>query len=190
MRRTGFPPAIGPCPNVAILGSMPGVDSLEAAQYYANPRNAFWWIADQLGLAPLALPYEQRLAVLGQRGVALWDVLARCERRGSLDSIIVSSTEVPNDLTSFLTQHPSIGFVFFNGSKAEAVFRKHIRQRLPTDLARRIAWQRLPSTSPANTVLRARKLEAWRVVLEAVDVRPCPVPSPLPGASAPPTIGP
>ena len=43
-----FEPIIGRDPRILILGSMPGLISLQAVEYYANPRNAFWKIIAEL----------------------------------------------------------------------------------------------------------------------------------------------
>ena len=71
--------------RVLIVGSMPSVKSLEDAQYYAHPRNAFWPILfDIFGETP-SYDYERKKALIREHGLALWDAAAMCEREGSLD---------------------------------------------------------------------------------------------------------
>ncbi|MDI9369388.1 MAG: DNA-deoxyinosine glycosylase [Synergistaceae bacterium] len=165
-----FPTASHPDAVALILGSMPGEASLRAGQYYAHPRNAFWPVMEAVLGVGADLPYEERIAALIDRRVALWDVLASCVRPGSLDSDIVDSTAVPNDLPGFLTEHPLVRTVFFNGTKAEQAWRRHIAPALPGSPLRLV---RLPSTSPANASYSTeRKIEAWRVVPLAVEVPP------------------
>jgi len=94
-----FEPIATPNARVLILGSMPGVASLEAGQYYAHPQNAFWRIMGELVGAGLEKPYDERARILKANGVALWDVLQSCIRPGSLDSDI--RDEVPNDFAAF-----------------------------------------------------------------------------------------
>ena len=152
--------------RVLILGSMPGEASLAAAQYYAHPRNAFWPIMGRLFGAGLELPYDERLARLNAAGVALWDVIARCRRPGSLDSAIDRDSVEANDFARLFGACPQIGHVFFNGSVAEAAFRRHVR--LPPGL-RPLRFARLPSTSPAHAARDfAAKLAAWQAVREAL----------------------
>lgn len=161
-----FVPVADATARVLVLGSMPGIESLRARQYYAHPRNAFWRImGDLIGASP-ELPYTTRTRQLKSAGIALWDVLAACEREGSLDADIDTDSIIANDLQSFLTRHPRITHVFFNGATAERCFRIHVKPTLDTDA---LHLQRLPSTSPAHAALDyRRKLQAWRAILKTI----------------------
>ena len=161
-----FPPLSGPDARVLVLGSMPGARSLAVGQYYAHKHNAFWPImAELFAFAPDA-DYEARTQALRSNGVALWDVLKTCYREGSMDADIRDA--VPNDFESFLSQHEGIAAVFFNGAKAEQVWRKRVAPLLPEPLLPR-RQVRLPSTSPAYAAINfAQKLEAWRAVTESL----------------------
>jgi hypoxanthine-DNA glycosylase len=120
----GFPPIAGPDARVLVLGSMPGVRSLAAGQYYANPQNAFWPILGQLFAWESGLDYATRTALLLRTRIALWDVLQAAERPGSLDAAIVAGSERANDFAAFFAAHPAIHSVFFNGTKAAASFNR------------------------------------------------------------------
>lgn len=157
-----FEPVARPDARVLILGSMPGKASLAAVQYYAHPRNSFWPIMLGLLGGEAELSYPQRLALLQENGVALWDVLATCTRESSLDSDIDEASIVANDLAAFLDLHAQVRQLFFNGAKAEQAFRRHVAPRLGARLDG-LSRTRLPSTSPANASLRfEQKLAAWR----------------------------
>lgn len=159
-----FPPIETPHAHTLILGSMPGRDSLRATRYYAHARNAFWPIVTALLDASHVTDYDARLALLRERGYALWDVLASCTRPGSLDSAIDPASIVPNDFPAFLTHHPRVDRIFFNGSAAEALFRRHVLPSLALD--RSLAFARLPSTSPAHAAKNhAAKRAEWRAIL-------------------------
>ena len=159
----GFPPVADSRARCLILGSMPGRASLAAGEYYAHRHNAFWKIMGELVGAAPDLPYPQRLVHLHAAGIALWDVIAACEREGSLDAEIVGSSVRVNDFPGFFSTHPGIERVFFNGAAAEGLFRRHV---LPVLGTHRLQFQRLPSTSPAHAALRyERKLEAWREIV-------------------------
>jgi len=159
-----FPPAARPDARVLVLGTMPGVASLSAGRYYAHPRNVFWPIAAQALGFDAGLPYAARLAALNAAGVALWDVLAACERPGSLDADIVPASAQPNDFVAFLAAHPRVARICFNGAKAHALFRRHVLPGL-ADVAG-LEYVALPSTSPAHAAMPpAAKLQAWRAAL-------------------------
>jgi double-stranded uracil-DNA glycosylase len=155
-----FSPIESATSRILILGTMPGKVSLEKQQYYAHPRNLFWkMVGGVLGFDPLA-SYEARVAALVRSDVALWDVLRACTRETSLDSDIDNETLVPNDFASFLAVHQRVRTIFFNGTKAESLFRRHVVGSLPASPGVRLV--RLPSTSPANGgIPMSEKVRAW-----------------------------
>jgi len=160
-----FAPIAAPDATLLILGSMPGEESLRAGQYYAHPRNAFWRILGELVGARPELPYEQRVAIVKAYKIAIWDVLASCVRRGSLDADIAEASIEANDFRTFFEMHPAIARVFFNGATAQRCFRSYV---VPTLAPRALHYQRLPSTSPAHAALRyGQKLAAWQVILDS-----------------------
>lgn len=161
---TGLPPIAGTDARILILGSMPGAASLRAGQYYAHPRNAFWPIVSALLGLPADQGYPERTAALQAHRIALWDVLATCRRRSSLDSDIDQNTVRLNDFVAFFAAHPDIERVYCNGGTAAATFERRIAPMLPS--GRKLELHRLPSTSPAYAVLgMAAKLAAWRAIV-------------------------
>ncbi|MDR0777330.1 MAG: DNA-deoxyinosine glycosylase [Azonexus sp.] len=160
----GLPFAARADARILILGSMPGQASLDLGRYYAHPRNAFWPIMGGLFGAGPELPYEERLQRLKENGIALWDVIAVCERRGSLDADIVPGSVQVNDFAAFFAAHPGIVRLYFNGGAAETAFRRHVLPRLAGVSP---PGCRLPSTSPAHAARGyAEKLAAWSVLAE------------------------
>lgn len=153
-----------------ILGSMPGEASLRAGQYYAHPRNLFWRILGELlGMDP-GRPYAERLEVLAGSGIALWDVLKSCRRAGSLDAAIDRDSIVPNDFATFFARHPQVRRVYFNGSTAEQCYRRRVLPLAPAGL---LAFERLPSTSPAHAAMSYEdKLAAWRALMDGAGRAP------------------
>src|SRR6516165_7176642 len=150
-RVQSFPPIVSQQSKLLILGSMPGEAS--------HPRNAFWHIMGELFDAGPSLPYQERVATLQSIGVALWDSLQACIRRGSLDASI--KEEVANDFPALFAKYPNITHVFINGNKAERSFLRHTTT-LSED---RHIFARLPSTSPAHAAMRLEaKVQAWSVV--------------------------
>lgn len=164
-----FPPVADASARALILGSMPGVESLRAGEYYAHPRNAFWQIMGELVGASREMAYGTRLRRLRQSGIALWDVLAACAREGSLDTAIDANTIIANDLVTFLARHQRISHVYFNGATAERCFLRHVQPALEPE---RLRLHRLPSTSPAHAALGyTAKLRAWRKVLQPLSLK-------------------
>lgn len=172
MKIFSFPPVATPHAQILILGSMPGTASLNANQYYAHPRNLFWPIMGALFNAGPSLPYAARLTQLKLSGVALWDVMQTCVRATALDADIVETSIVANDFQVFLSQHPHIQHIYFNGAKAEHAFRRYVLPDLAT--AEHYRLIRLPSTSPANAAISPEtRLNIWRdALLDVIKVLP------------------
>ncbi|NBC46719.1 MAG: DNA-deoxyinosine glycosylase [Gammaproteobacteria bacterium] len=164
--RTAFPPIVGDDARILILGSMPGEASLRQQQYYGHPRNAFWPIlCELLGIAPSS-SYAERSAALMEHGIALWDVIAACERPGSLDQSIRAQTVRVNDFAAFFSACPAIRRIVFNGGTAEREYERRVLAALPPR-HQAIPRYRFPSTSPANASLRfEQKLSAWRRIMD------------------------
>jgi len=154
-----FDPVYTPEARVLIVGSMPSVKSLEDAQYYAHPRNAFWPVMfDVFGTEPTR-DYEAKKALIRENYLALWDVAEACEREGSLDSNMRDITY--NDFARLFGQCPQIHTVLCNGGTAHSLFVK-------SGYAGNRRVIRMPSTSPAYTMAYAKKLEIWKETLLAV----------------------
>ena len=161
---TGFPLVAKSDAKILILGSMPGQKSLEENQYYAHPRNSVWPIMFKLLKIDNELTYADRKTLLLKNNTALWDVLKSCYREGSLDSDIDQSTIEPNDFIEFFSRHKQVTAVFFNGAKAEQLFKKNILMTL-NQAQQKLSFFRLPSTSPAHAALTFKqKLLQWEII--------------------------
>ncbi len=155
-----FKPSIDANSKVLILGSMPGVKSLEEQQYYAHPQNRFWKVLGRIcntdNLQELA--YSQKLTILLQNGIALWDTIESCKREGSLDSDI--QNEIPNDIKNLLKKYPNIKTICLNGNKSYSAFKKYF-----PDLLQKYNCYKMPSTSPANARYSLDMLvQEWSVI--------------------------
>ncbi len=143
---------------------MPSETSLQKQQYYAHPRNAFWPIILALFKPECKrdqLSYTEAKLLLNQQHIAVWDVLQSCLREGSLDSAIKTDSIKVNDFRLFLSQHPNIQQICFNGAKAENIFNKYVLPRLQSEYAN-IKYCRLPSTSPAYAAIKLeQKQKIW-----------------------------
>jgi hypoxanthine-DNA glycosylase len=157
----GLPPLIHRSTRVIILGSFPGVRSLQLQQYYAHPQNQFWPLVFSINSASsrqeiCASSYEIRSKTLLQLGIGLWDVYAACERKGSLDSAIENAQL--NDLASLKTHCPQLQAIAHNGGESFR-YAKHTQ---PLG----VPVYKLPSSSPAHASWSfERKLLAWREAL-------------------------
>lgn len=152
-----FAPVVDAGTRLLILGSLPGVASLAAAQYYAHPRNGFWrLIGGVIGRDLTSLAYENRLEALRSAGVGLWDVVASAERSGSLDADIRMPETA--DLRALIGTLPGLRALAFNGKTASRLGRKALAGTAELPLID------LPSSSPAFTLSMTEKAESWAIL--------------------------
>jgi hypoxanthine-DNA glycosylase len=153
-----FTPIVDARSRVLVLGTMPGPEALRRREYYGFAGNHFWRIMIDLLAPGQALSYAARIELLRRNRIAVWDVLASCERDGAADSAIRNA--VPTDIPGLIARHPRIHTIFLNGTTAARLFARFhgATVALPT--------VRLPSTSPANAAIPySHKLEQWTAVV-------------------------
>jgi len=156
--KTAFPPIADRQSRILILGTMPGERSLELQQYYGHAGNHFWKILFNLFGREFTKDYTQRVELLREKHIALWDVLSHCEGEGSADTAI--RNEVANDFKAFYKQYPHIRKVFFASRPAEKFYDKYVGRSEDKQ------YQTLPSPSGAYAAMRLEtKIEKWQVIL-------------------------
>jgi len=171
-RLRGLPAQIAPHCRVLVLGSMPGMASLQAAQYYAHPRNRFWPLMSRLLPVQAEAVYAVRMAQLQAAGVGVWDVIGECARAGSLDASIQRDSVVPNPLLAQMAQMPDLRAVACNGGEAHKLWLRHVAPQLPPRW-KSLPVLALPSTSPANAAFGLeRLLGEWKPLLEYLPAAP------------------
>lgn len=139
-----------------ILGSFPSIKSFEKNFYYAHPSNKFWKILEATTAYPVN-NLDQKLWLLKECKLGLWDMIRRCSRDNSLDSSL--ENEEVNDIAGFLELHPSITKLAFTGKKAEALFKTHFSHL-------EIEMVYLPSPSSAYAAMKFEsKVEAYKKAL-------------------------
>lgn len=166
----GFEPVFDERSRILVLGSFPSVLSRENAFYYGNPQNRFWRVMaaclgepvpqNEGGLSddgrPLTL--EESIAakkqMLLEHGIALWDVIASCDIKGSSDASI--KNVVPAQVERVL-EKAHIGAVICNGGTAGRLYKRYLQWQVG------LAAHVLPSTSPANAAWQLERLTArWQ----------------------------
>ena len=117
--RHPFDPIVFNDTKILILGSFPSIKSFENHFYYAHPRNQFWKILSTLTGYP-ANTKDQRIWLLKEAKLGLWDMIRSCSRENSLDSSL--EEEEVNDIPALLERYPSIEKIAFTGRKAQVLF--------------------------------------------------------------------
>jgi len=117
-----FKPIVFKDTETLILGSFPSIKSFENNFYYAHPRNQFWKLLEAVTNYPVN-NRDQKIWLLKESKIGLWDMIRHCRRDNSLDSSL--EDEEVNDIATFLEAHPNIRKVAFTGKKSQALFETH-----------------------------------------------------------------
>jgi double-stranded uracil-DNA glycosylase len=155
--KTGLAPVLNERVKLLILGSFPGEQSLTKQEYYGNPFNSFWKIMGSiLETDMVGKPYDERIAVLLENKIGLWDVYGSCEREGSLDTAIQKGEH--NDFSLLRAVAPKLKKVCFNGKTAGKYASMLAAMGYKTVI--------LPSTSSANrNSTFEEKRKAWSAAI-------------------------
>lgn len=152
----GFSAILPKNPRILILGSMPSVSSLEKSEYYGFSHNRFWTIMAKFSNRNFA-NYDDKMKMLNDYNIALWDVIYSCERVGSLDSNIKNVTCNPIDV--LVREHSSIQYIVCNGKKSYDLLIRYFPKLCPMVIS-------LGSTSNANrSVCEEVLFEQWLTTL-------------------------
>ena len=144
--------------KILILGSFPSVKSREANFFYHHPQNRFWRVLAAVYQDTVPEEIADKKAFLKRHQIALWDVIASCNIKGSSDSSI-SDVEV-NDLNMIIA-NSAIKHIYTNGNLADKLYHRYL------DTVIDLPVTKLPSTSPANAAYSLDKLLIyWRVINE------------------------
>jgi len=138
-----FKPLIFKGSEILILGSFPSLKSFENSFYYAHPKNQFWKILSEISGYPTR-SRDQRIWLIKQCKLALWDIVKSCSRKNSSDANLKDIE--PNDIEGLLREYPNIKIVAFTSKFAQRVYKKHF-SHLQVDT------MYLPSPSPAYAAM-------------------------------------
>ena len=149
-----FPPFYDARSRILILGSFPSVKSREQMFFYGHPQNRFWKVVAAVFEDEVPASIPEKKEFLTKHHIALWDVIASCDIKGSSDASIENVSA--NDL-SIILGTANIRGIFVNGRTAEKYYRKYIERRTGMKAVC------LPSTSPANAAWSEDKLvDCWK----------------------------
>lgn len=153
----GFEPVYDSHSRILVLGSFPSVKSRENSFYYGHPQNRFWKLMARLLKVPVPETIEEKKQMLLTHHIALWDVVAACDIKGSSDSSI--RNVIPADINKVL-RAANIETVIANGDTAYKLYRKYCEPHTGKEVVK------CPSTSPANAIFTLERLaDSWGAVM-------------------------
>lgn len=151
-----IPPLFSGESETLILGSFPSVKSRESKFFYGCPQNRFWSVIAAVFGEEKPSGVEEKKRLILANGLALWDVIERCEIIGSSDASVKNVSA--NDISVVLDACP-IKRIFVNGKTSEKYYNKLIFPKIGVKAVY------LPSTSSANASVSLNGLvEAWKII--------------------------
>lgn len=154
--KQSFEPIFDMNSKILILGSLPSVKSREEGFYYGHPQNRFWLVLSSIYNLEVPKTIDEKIKILIDNNIALWDVIESCDIIGSSDSSI--KNVVSADLGKILANN-NIQNIYANGKTAGKLYKKYCEKNTGKEIIEP------PSTSPANARYTLDKLlEAWKII--------------------------
>ena len=142
--------------RVLILGSLPSVQSRANDFYYGHKQNRFWKVLAGVFNEEVPQTIEDKLALLHNNHVAIWDVIQECDIKGSNDASI--KNVIPTNIEKILL-NSNVKMIFANGATAGKLYSKFQLEQTKCEAIT------LPSTSPANAAWNLdRLIDSWKVI--------------------------
>lgn len=153
---TGLNPIYNNNCKVLLLGSFPSVASRNANMYYSHPQNRFWKVLSKILNYPFLQTNSQKINMLLENNIALWDVVHSCSITNSQDATIKDVS--PNNLNIIINKNPNIK-IFTLGKTATKLLNVYTN----------LTSTYLPSTSPANCAINEQELiNAFSIILNYI----------------------
>lgn len=147
-----------------MLGSFPTKPSHRYDWFYANGRNQFWPIMEEVYGSSLDTKEKQQ-NLFSRLEMALADIILSCERRNNsnLDINLVNIVYNTKAIKAILTEN-NIRQIFFTSRYVENSFRKHFKDML--QLYPKLELICLPSPSPRYAVMsKQEKVKSYKKLL-------------------------
>lgn len=166
----GLPPLECDDPEILIIGTFPGISSLESGEYYHDNTNRIWEVLCKIyNDYPVPTNYEDKQALLARHRIVLWDYYKTASRKNSNSSDKSLVGLEPNDIIDFLKKYPTIRKIAINGYGKYDSWGKKLIKAIADDpvlKSRNIQVFRLPETSGLNTRYNVEKLaKEWEIFI-------------------------
>lgn len=168
--------------KIIILGTFPSETSRKAF-FYHKSTNQFWTILSKLyncdDICHLSKNkiskdnekklIEKRKAFLTKYQIGLWDVIKKCDIKGSSDSAI--KNPIYNDLASLKSECPKLEHIYFSSKKAFQFYQKYLQTNIKVSLYKDwlenvVIKEALPSPSSAYARMTLeQKQKKWGEML-------------------------